>query len=160
MEANEAAGLARAVATHLVAAFQAGPDEALAALRSHYAASVELRHVPALPSDGTVDGARLAESSTREAAMVRRVLSDQRYDGVTATVDGDRFDLRTVIVGTLDSGVSVRIPTRMRGAVLDDRIVAIEHVMDAEAIAGWTAVAAAGGLAVPADLDRAAGPRQ
>ncbi len=125
---NQAAGSARAVAAQLVAAFQAGPDEALEALRSLYAASVELRHVPALASDGTVDG--------------------------------DRFDLRTVIVGTLTTGASVRIPTRMLGTVLDDRIVAIEHVMDAEAIAGWTDVATAGGLAVPAELDPASGPPQ
>ncbi|HET6950698.1 MAG TPA: hypothetical protein VFI47_09995, partial [Acidimicrobiales bacterium] len=144
---DEATTSARRVAAELAAAFGAGPDEAQRVLRSLYAGSVELRHVPALPSDGVVDGERLAESSGREAAMVRRALPDQRYDGIDVSVDGDRFDLRTVIRGTLADGAAVRIPTRMRGTVLAGRIVAIEHVLDAETIAAWTEVAAAGGLA-------------
>ena len=46
------------VAAQLEAAFNAGPDEAQATLRALYADEMELRHVPALPSDGVVDGAR------------------------------------------------------------------------------------------------------
>ena len=138
------------VAAQLQAAFNAGPDEAQAVLRALYADEVELRHVPALPSDGIVDGARLRDASGREAAAVKGAIPDLHYAGVEVTVDGARVHVTAWIEGTLATGSTVHLLSDMSCTVRDDRIVGMEHRMDNATMAGWVEVAAAGGLSVPA----------
>jgi hypothetical protein len=87
--------LTSAVADQLRAAFHAGPDEAQDAMRSLYAEQVEVRHVPALPSDGVVHRARLLEVSTREAAAVRSAIPDEHYGEIHIDADADRIHIRS-----------------------------------------------------------------
>jgi len=140
---------ARQVAEQLKTAFENGPESAQTVLRGLYGDTLELRHVPPLPSDGTVDGERMRQASGQEAAAVKRAIPDQRYDEVEVVVDGSRVHLKAWIQGTLTTGTSVRMLSEMWCAVSEGRIVAVEHLMDDDAIAGWVEVAAAAGLTVP-----------
>jgi ketosteroid isomerase-like protein len=137
------------IARRLAAAFRAGPADAQSTLRSLYADEVELRHIPALPSDGPVDGTRLREGQDREAAAIGRAIPGYAYDDVNVEVDGDRVHVTAWIHGTLTTGTSVRLRSDMYCTVRDGHVVGLEHVMDDETMAAWMDVAAAGGLAVP-----------
>ena len=111
---------------------------------------MELRHVPALPSDGVVDGGRMRDASGREAAAVKHALPDLHYAGVEVTVEGACVLVKAWIEGTLATGNTVRLLSDMSCTVRDGHIVGMEHRMDNATMAGWAEVAAAGGLAVPA----------
>jgi hypothetical protein len=139
----------RQVADELRTAFENGPDAAHRVLSSLYDDTVELRHVPPLPSDGTVDGERLREASSREAAAVKSAIPDQRYDTVEVVADAAGVHIKARIRGTLSTGRDVRLLAEMWCTVRAGRIVAIEHRMDEDALAGWVEVAAAGGLKAP-----------
>jgi hypothetical protein len=140
---------AKQVADELRTAFGNGPDAAQAALCSLYNDTLELRHVPPLPSDGTVDGERLREASSREAAAVKSAIPDQRYDKVEVVVDASRVRIKAWIRGTLTTGKGIRLLSEIWCTVRGGRIVAIEHRMGEDAMAGWVEVAAAGGLKAP-----------
>jgi hypothetical protein len=140
---------ARQVADQLKAAFASGPDAAQTVLRSLYGDRLELRHVPPLPSDGTVDGERMREASGREAAAIKDAIPDLHYEAVELVVDESRVHVKAWIRGTLASGKSVRLLSEMWCTVHDGRIVAIEHLMDEDALAAWIEVAGTGGIQVP-----------
>ena len=53
-----------------------------------YAETVELRHVPPIPSDGPIPGSALAEVSLRETAAVAKALPD-RSETAEIKVEGD-----------------------------------------------------------------------
>jgi hypothetical protein len=141
--------LTATVAYQLRAAFNAGPEEAQGAMRLLYAERVEIRHVPALPSDGMVHRARLLDVSTREAAAVRSAIPDQHYGEIHIDVDGDRIDVRVAISGTLITGKAVELTSDSTYTVRSGHIAGIEHRMSPKAMAGWAEVASAGGLRVP-----------
>lgn len=140
------------VARQLEAAFKAGPDAAQSTLAALYAESVELRHVPAFPSDGPIDGVRLRESSHREAAAIRNAIPDYDYDDVQVVTVGERVHVKAFIRGTLGTGSSVRLLSEMYCSVRDERIVGVEHHMDNDTLVAWVEVAEAGGLRVPDEL--------
>jgi ketosteroid isomerase-like protein len=137
------------IAERLKTAFENGPDAAQTELRALYGDTLELHHVPPLPSDGTVDGERMREASGQEAAAVKRAIPDQHYGNVEVVADKSRVHVKAWIQGTLTTGNSIRLLSEMWCTVRDGRIVAIEHIMDEEAMARWVEVAAAGGLKVP-----------
>jgi hypothetical protein len=134
------------VARTLEEGIAAGPATFRRILAGLYADQVELRHEPALPSDGIVDGARLGASSDREASAMTGVLADVRYGDGEVVVDGAEVSVATSLEGTLPDGRAVSLPTRMRCRVEAGRIVAITHAMGAEAMRAWAEVAVAGGL--------------
>lgn len=134
------------VAQQLEQALQEGPRGFQVVLGSLYADEVELRHEPALPPDGIVDGKRLASSSDRESAGIGSVLKAQRYQGVQVQVEGDLVRIETALVGTLPDQSEVSLPTRMRLRVEGGRVVAITHEMGEDAMRAWAQVAVAGGL--------------
>ncbi|MHB8665037.1 MAG: nuclear transport factor 2-like protein [Acidimicrobiales bacterium] len=135
------------VARKLEAGFRAGPAAAPQAIGRLCGDQVEYRHIPALPSDGVVDGTRLAEGTGREAAAIGRALSDQRYTDIEVTVDGTEVRVVANLLGVLATGAAVCLPTQMRCIIDDGRIVAITHVMDGGAMKAWAEVAAAAGMA-------------
>jgi hypothetical protein len=139
-------GSAVEVARQLEAAFRAGPRAAPRVIGELCGDKVDYRHVPALPSDGVVDGARLREGTGREAAAIGRAISDQSYTDISVTVDGAEVRVTANLRGVLATGAAVCLPTQMRCIVGDDKIVGITHVMDAEAMRAWGEVAAAAGL--------------
>ena len=144
----DATATALEVARAFERALAAGPDEFRPTLGGLYAEEVELRHEPALPSDGVVDGRRLAASSDREAAAITGALSDQRYDDVDVSVADDRVTVGASLVGTLADGRVVRLPTRMHCRIDESgHVAAITHDMGPEAMRAWAVVAVAGGLA-------------
>jgi hypothetical protein len=108
---------------------------------------LEYRHVPPLPSDGVVDGTRLTESTSREAAAIGRAISEQRYSDIEVTVDGAEVRVVANLRGMLATGAPVCLPTQMRCTIDGGKIVAMTHVMDGGAMKAWAEVAAAGGLA-------------
>jgi len=134
------------VARRLERAIIAGPEEFRRALGNLYANSVELRHEPPLAPDGIVDGRRLAASTETEAAAIAKAISDQRYGESEVTVDGRVVVLKMALTGLLADGRSVSLPTHIRCAVDDGRVVAITHVMGPDAMRAWAEVAVAGGL--------------
>jgi ketosteroid isomerase-like protein len=140
------------VAHQLSSAFDAGPEAAQSALCALYADTVELRHVPALPSDGIVEGSRLREASSREAAAIRTAIPDYVYDDVQVDRAGDRVHVKAWIQGTTVTGSPVRLLSEMHCSVRDGRIVGVEHLMDKDTLAAWTEVATAGGLRVPDEM--------
>ena len=140
---------AKQIAEQLRTAFENGPEAAQTALRALYADTLELHHVPPLPSDGTVDGERMREASGREAAAVKSAIPDQHYDNIEVIADRSRVHVKAWIQGTLTTGKSIRVLSEMWCTVRDGRIIAIEHLMDKDAMAGWVEVAAAGGMKVP-----------
>ena len=81
---------AEQVADQLAAAYAKDPETAKSTFGLAFAAEVELRHVPALPSDGIVAGARLAEGTGKEAAAITSVLADLHHEDVEVVADGDR----------------------------------------------------------------------
>jgi hypothetical protein len=134
------------VARQLEAAFRAGPEFAPPAIGRLCADEVTYRHLPPLPSDGVVDGRRLAETTGREAAAIGRAISDQRYGDIELTVDGAEVRVAANVRGILATGASVCLPTQMRCIIDDGKIVAITHVMDGGAMKAWAEVAGAAGL--------------
>jgi hypothetical protein len=134
------------VARLLEAGFAAGPQDAPRLISSLCADKVEYNHVPPFPSDGVVDGSRLAESTQREAAAIATAIRDQSYSDVKVTVDGTEVRVTANLCGILATGASVSLPTQMRCTIADGKIVAITHVMDGGAMKAWAEVAAAGGL--------------
>lgn len=137
------------VAEQLETAFKTGPEVAQTVLASLYADQLELHHVPALPSDGTVNGARMRAASGMEAAAIKNAIPDQYYDDVTVEVDGERVHIKVWIRGTLATGKAVRLVSDMFCTVRAGHIVAMEHVMDNDTMAAWAEVAIAGGLKIP-----------
>jgi hypothetical protein len=146
------AATARDVAGRLEQAFRDGPDISGGVLAGLYADTVDLHHVPALPTDGPVDGRRLAETSQNEAAAISGALTDRQHDDITVTVDGDQIRLRANLVGTLADGTTVSLPLSMRCTIAGGRIVALEHVMEGEAMEAWARVAVAAGIIGPETL--------
>ena len=143
---------AAAVAQQLKTAFEAGPEAAQSALCALYADTVELRHVPALPSDGVVEGSRLREASNQEAAAIRGAIPDYVYDDVQIALVGDRVHVKVWIHGTIATGSPVRLLSEMHCSVRDGRIVGVEHIMNKDTATAWAEVAAAGGLRVPDEM--------
>ncbi len=137
---------AEQVAHRLEAAYGTSPERAKATLDSLFGAEVELRHVPALASDGPVDGVRLAEGTGKEAAAITGVLADMHHEDVEVVADGDRVHVTAYICGTLPDGKAVRLLSDMWCTVRDGRIVGLEHRMDEATMAAWLEVAKAGGL--------------
>jgi ketosteroid isomerase-like protein len=137
------------VACRLAEAYAAGPDAAQSLLGSLYADEMELRHVPALPSDGMVAGARVREVNGQEAQAINGLLSDRSFGDVEIAVEGDLVRVAAVVTGTLADGKAVRLPTDLRLTVRGSRIVGLEHHMGEEAMKGWAEVAAAAGMKVP-----------
>ena len=137
---------ASSVARALEDALRAGPEVFRSTLGGLYADEVELRHEPPLPSDGLVDGRRLAESSDREAAAIASTIADQRYGDSDVTLDGEVVTVRTALEGTLPDGRAVSLPTEMRCRVGAGRVVAITHALGPDAMRAWAEVAVAGGL--------------
>lgn len=146
------------VADLLAAAYAKDPETAKATLDSLFAAEVELRHVPALPSDGIVAGARLAEGTGKEAAAITSVLTDLHHEDVEVVADGDRVHVTAFICGTLPTGKAVRLLSDMWCTVGGGRVVGVEHRMDEDTMAAWIEVAVAGGLNGPAPRSDRAGP--
>jgi len=142
MDPDTADDLARRMESAIVA----GPEVFRRTLGDLYAASVELRHEPPLSADGIVDGRRLAASSETEAAAITKAIADQRYAGAEVTVEGGVVVLKMALTGRLADGRSVSLPTHMRCAVDNGRVVAITHVMGPDAMRAWAEVAVAGGL--------------
>jgi hypothetical protein len=140
------------VAEQLRAAFVAGPKESRRVLSGLYADEVEYRHVPALSSDGVVDGRRLGSSNDKEAAAIGGAISGQYYDGVTVSIDGDVIEVNVNMRGTLLNGVEACLPLCMRCRVTDGRIAAVTHVFTDGAMQAWAEVAVAGGLTSAAPL--------
>jgi len=141
-----------AVARQLEEGFRAGPDVAPQAIGRLCADEVNYRHIPPLPSDGVVDGKRLAESTGKEAAAIGRAISDQRYSDIELTVGGAEVRVAANLRGILATGAPVCLPTQMRCIIDNGRIVAITHVMDGGAMKAWAEVAAAGGLVAANNL--------
>jgi hypothetical protein len=138
------------LARRLERAVVAGPEVFRRTLGDLYAGSVELRHEPPLAADRVVDGRRLAASTETEAAAIAKAIADQRYGGAEVTVDGRVVVVKMALTGRLADGRSVGLPTHMRCAVDNGRIVAITHVIGPDAMRAWTEVAVAGGL-MPAE---------
>lgn len=136
------------VADALRDAFNAGPADAQATLRSLYGDEVDYRHTPPLPSDGMVSGEQLREVSGLEAAAINNAIPGFFYDRVEVSVDDVRVHVKAWIVGTLGNGADVRVLSDMYCRVRDGQIVGVEHVMDAETMAAWAEVARAGGLTI------------
>jgi hypothetical protein len=134
------------VARRLERAIVAGPEVFRRTLGDLYGGCVELRHEPPLAADGVVDGRRLAASSETEAAAIAKGIADQRYAGAEVTVDGRVVVLKMALTGKLADGRPVSLPTHMRCAVDNGRVVAITHVMGQDAMRAWAEVAVAGGL--------------
>jgi hypothetical protein len=148
MTTEDTAGVAQQLAT----AFEAGPEAAQSALCALYGDTVELRHVPALPTDGVVEGSRLREASSREAAAIRNAIPDYVYDDVHVALVGDRVHVKVRIQGTIATGSPVRLLSEMHCSVRDGRIIGVEHLMGNDTLAAWAEVAAAGGLRVPDEM--------
>jgi hypothetical protein len=134
------------VARQLKAGFAAGPHDAPRVIGSLLADKVDYHHSPPLPSDGFVDGTRLAESTGKEAAAIARAISDQGYTDIEVAVDSAEVRVTANLRGILSTGAPVCLPTQMRCTVDDGKIVAITHVMDSDAMKAWAEVAAGGGL--------------
>jgi hypothetical protein len=88
------------VARRLEAGCRVGPRAAPTLIAGLCADKVEYRHVPELPSDGVVDGARLAESTSSEAAAIGRAISKQGYNDIEVSIDGGQ--VRVAARGVLD----------------------------------------------------------
>lgn len=143
------------VAERLAEAFTAGPKESRRVLGALYADRVALNHLPALASDGVVDGVRLSSSNDKEAGAIATAISDQFYEDVEVTVSGEVVEVRASMCGTLRNGESVCLPLLIRCIVDDARIVAITYVMTDGAMKAWAEVAVAGGISAAAPLTQA-----
>jgi hypothetical protein len=135
------------VAQQLKRAFGEGPAHSRSAFRLLFADKVDLRHVPPLDSDGVVSGKSLADGIDREAAAIGTALSDQRYEHVMVTVEGDVVTVRAELLGCLANGNFVHLPVQSRCTIKGERIVGLEQILDGDAMKAWTEVAVAGGLA-------------
>jgi ketosteroid isomerase-like protein len=118
-------------------------------LASLFAENVELRHVPARPSDGPIAGSFLAEVSRREVEALPRALHDVVHDEAEIAVEGDAIRVRGRTSGTLPVGTTIDVRTNTLLTIADGAIVALQSDMDAPSTEAWQKVLVAGGFEVP-----------
>jgi ketosteroid isomerase-like protein len=114
-------------------------------LASLFAENVELRHVPARPSDGPIAGSFLAEVSRREVEALPRALHDAVHDEAEITVEGDAVRVRGRTSGTLPDGTTIGVRTNTLLTIADGVIVALQ----APSTEAWQKVLVVGGFEVP-----------
>jgi hypothetical protein len=117
----------------------AGTDrsKSSALMASLYSETIELRHVPPIPSDGPIPSRLLVEVAAKEVAILQRVLPDAVISPPTVTVDGPDIRVRGGIHGVTVGGSPVDLTTNTVFTVSDGRIVGLSSEMAPEDMKAW-----------------------
>jgi hypothetical protein len=119
-------------------------EQSSAVLASHFAETVEIRHVPPGAHDGPVPGSAIAAVAGREVAAVGRALPDAEHGESEITVEGDDIRVRGLTAGTLADGTRIEVRSNTVFTVAEGAIVGLRSEMDVDSAAQWGKVLAAG----------------
>ena len=114
--------------------------------RDLLAAKIEVRHIPAMPTDPEIIDRRLFGS---DLPSLKSALSEFRMDVVSTTVEENAFTIKLVVSGTRTNGVKYSSPMSLRFVVKNGVVIGLEAAQDPTERATLGEIAVEGGFKAP-----------
>jgi hypothetical protein len=111
--------------------------------RDLLAAKIEVRHIPAMPTDPEIIDRKLFGS---DLPALKSALSEFRMDVASTTVEKNAFIIKLVLSGTRKNRVKYSSPMSLRFVVKNDVVIGLEAAQDPAERATLGEIAVEGGF--------------
>jgi len=111
--------------------------------RDLLAAKIEVRHIPAMPTDPEIIDRKLFGS---DLPALKSALSEFRMDVASTTLEKNAFTIKLVLSGTRRNGVKYSSPMSLRFAVKNGVVTGLEAAQDPTDRATLGEIAVEGGF--------------